>query len=149
MAKRRIKLAELESIARAALRNGGVFVTQVVIAPTVTQRSDANWALLHINGEPASRSKVDELIRRYRLFTIWPGDHSLSAVFRPRPWPPTKFSTTPVRIYARNSRRRRFAQTHPACDVQAELNIVSLQAPPTVTKFGDCFSGGNFARHGR
>jgi hypothetical protein len=51
MIKTRKTLAELERIARAALRSGGATVEHIAIAPASAQTSEANWTLLHIDSE--------------------------------------------------------------------------------------------------
>jgi hypothetical protein len=63
MSKPRKTLAELERIARVALRNGGAAVEEVAIAPAATQTSEANWILLHIDNERAFNPMFKELIR--------------------------------------------------------------------------------------
>jgi hypothetical protein len=63
MSKTRKSLTELEQIARTALRNGGAIVEQIAIAPAATQKSKANWTLLHIDNERAFDPMFKELIR--------------------------------------------------------------------------------------
>jgi hypothetical protein len=63
MIKPRKTLAELERIARTALRNAGANIEQIAIAPAAAPTSGANWTLLHIDFERAFDPTIGELIR--------------------------------------------------------------------------------------
>ena len=63
MTKATLKLAELESLVRVTLRNGGIFVAQVAIAPTGTKGPGANWAPLHVDGNRILEPVIEELVR--------------------------------------------------------------------------------------
>jgi hypothetical protein len=63
MIKTKKTLAELEMIARTALRSGGAIVEKIAIAPSSSGASDANWTLLYIDSARALDPKFIQLIR--------------------------------------------------------------------------------------